>query len=209
MGISRVFNSAAIFALLLAASAGAQEPTPLTTQPYDGIQAGLDAFRLAEEQRQAGVEQQLAYVDEARFWNGYPTSRGATIYYGYLGPGVIFPYDAVPPLVLPPWGVWSGQVFGAGARYLPARQPIGQRQVQTGPNRWESHPVYDPPLTQFVPLPIVQSPLLVRTPYASPRAAASDVPPPAPSAMTGDAKRLPPGPLPRETERPTRGPREY
>lgn len=28
--------------------------------------------------------------------------------------------------------------------YSPTPQPIGQRQVQTGPNRWESHPVYAP-----------------------------------------------------------------
>lgn len=27
-----------------------------------------------------------------------------------------------------------------------ARQPVGQRHTQTGPNRWESHPVYGEPV---------------------------------------------------------------
>jgi hypothetical protein len=34
-----------------------------------------------------------------------------------------------------------GDIYGY---YFPpyVRQSIGQRQIQTGPNRWESHPVY-------------------------------------------------------------------
>src|SRR5262245_47201621 len=61
-------------------------------RPYDGIQAGLDAFRLAEEKRQGAVGQQLFLNDQMRFYNGYPTSRGATIYYGYLGPSAMAAY---------------------------------------------------------------------------------------------------------------------
>src|SRR5262245_43978966 len=55
-------------------------------RPYDGIQAGLDAFRLAEEQRQATASYQLNLNDNLRFWSGLPTSRGETIYYGYASP---------------------------------------------------------------------------------------------------------------------------
>src|SRR5688572_18417988 len=68
-----------------AAVANAQYPAA-AGRPYDGIQAGLDAFRLAEDQRQAAVADQLAVNDAMRFINGYPTSRGETIYYGYLSP---------------------------------------------------------------------------------------------------------------------------
>jgi hypothetical protein len=76
---------AAVFGAIasIAAVAGAQQAV-IVGRPYDGIQAGLDAFRLAEEKRQAGVAQQLFLNDQMRFWNGYPTSRGETIYYGYL-----------------------------------------------------------------------------------------------------------------------------
>ena len=38
-----------------------------------------------------------------------------------------------------PYGV--GRIYGYGY-YDAVRQPIGRREVQTGPNRWESFPVY-------------------------------------------------------------------
>ena len=64
----------------------------------------------------------------------------------------------------------------------PVRQPIGQRQVQTGPNRWESHPVYVPEVPDSEPLPPVSSPWLDRTPYATRKpATAPPLPAPAPA----------------------------
>jgi len=231
-------------------------PQPAVVRPYDGIQAGLDAFRLAEEQRQVGVAQQLFLNDQMRFWNGYPTSRGATTYYGYLPPAAAaaygyagaaygypsslygyagplltranldytYAYGAGPlwggysnwgyPLsVFQPWPYVPGDIYGYRAYYAPARQPVGQQQLQTGPNRWESHPVYDPPLTDYQPLPPVDSPLLDRTPYATPPAVAlpEDALPanavptePAPSKTPPAADSVPPPP-----PAPRRGPREY
>lgn len=150
-------------------ASGAQAQT--TARPYDGIQAGLDAFRLAEEQRQANASQQLALNDQLRFWSGLPTSRGETIFYGYYNPaaGIYLP----------------GSILGYSLYYPPARQPIGQHQEQTGKNRWESHPVYDPPLTPYRPLPPVDSPLLDRTPYAAPPPLHVEPAPPSPPVRRG------------------------
>jgi hypothetical protein len=157
------------------------------SRPYDGIQAGLDAFRLAEEQRQTLASYQLTLNDHLKFWSGMPTSRGETIYYGYASPAYA---GYVPGSLL---------IYPLYPTYYPvARQPIGQRQEQTAPNRWESHPVYDPPLTPYRPLPLVDSPLLSGTPYAAPPVPVIELkpaqPPPAPP---------PPAPPTR------RGPREY
>jgi hypothetical protein len=77
------------------------------------------------------------------------------------------------------------------------RQPIGQQQIQTGPNRWESHPVYDPPLAPYQPTP-VYSPLLDGTPFS------------APPAVLPAAEAIPPPPPPVAAPvTPRRGPREY
>jgi hypothetical protein len=203
--------------VVLFAMSGALAPawgqSPISDRPYDGIQAGLDAFRLAEEKRQAAVADQLYLNDTMRFYAGYPTSRGQTIYYGYLSPAAMYAYGfvapppafssldyayaypAVPswaaypawrggPAVFTPWPYVPGDIYGYPMYYQPARQPIGQTQVQAGPNRWESHPVYDPPLTQYQPLPPVDSPLLDRTPYATPRELpAYELPPPPPASQ--------------------------
>jgi hypothetical protein len=251
----------------VAAVASAQQAATsqaAVVRPYDGIQAGLDAFRLAEEQRQVGVAQQLSLNDQMRFWNGYPTSRGATIYYGYLSPAAAaaYPYAGMPnayagapygypaslygyagplltranldytyaygagplwggygsggyPLsVFQPWPYLPGDIYGYGAYYAPARQPIGQQQLQTGPNRWESHPVYDPPLTNYQPLPPVDSPLLDRTPYSTlptATAPANGVPPepPRPTNPTVTDAVPPPPPPALPPAAPRRGPREY
>ena len=104
-----------------------------------------------------------------------------------------------------------GDIWGY-TYYSPMRQPIGQHQVQTGPNRWESHPVYDPPLPNFRPLPPVDSPLLDGTPYATPRPLV-EVPATTPPPPTADPPAFDP-PVRAEPELPPappkpRRPREY
>ena len=96
----------------------AQQPAT-TARPYDGIQAGLDAFRLGEEQRQGAVGQQLFLNDTMR-WNGYPTSGVSNTYYGYMPPAAIAAYGYGAPLMARanlnalygyngtlPWGAWQ------------------------------------------------------------------------------------------------------
>jgi hypothetical protein len=204
---------------IITASAAAQAPAE--TRPYDGIQAGMDAFRLAEEQRQNNMTQQLGLNDTMRFANGYPTSRRETIYYGYMNPAVAHTHGYAPqnsldaaygygyrqpwyltrpgpglPSVFEPWPYVPGDLWGYGAYYAPARQPIGQQQLEMGPNHWESHPVYDPPLTLHRPLPPVDSPWLDRTPYAAPAEAATLPQTATPPAQSGPVVRewIPPEP---------------
>jgi len=216
-------------------------------RPYDGIQAGYDAFQLGEERRRANIAYQLYLNDQLKYWSGIPTSRGETIYYGAGVPGTFaagFYGNAVPVVpsanldytyaygrwgaggrgrgwfgpqtVFEPWPYVPGDIWGY-TYYSPMRQPIGQHQMQTGPNRWESHPVYDPPLPNFRPLPPVDSPLLDGTPYATPRpwievppAEIPSVTPPPPTAQppafaapVREEPELPPAP-----PKPRR-PREY
>jgi len=94
--VSILLSSAAVSSAL-AQQPATQQPA-VVNRPYDGIQAGLDAFRLGEEQRQANVASQLFLNDQMRFWNGYPTSRGA-IYYGYMSPAAIQAYGYGVPLM--------------------------------------------------------------------------------------------------------------
>jgi hypothetical protein len=151
----------------------ASAQVPPIVRPYDGIQAGLDAFRLAEEQRQAAVAVQLNQNEAQRAWAGLPSARGSVIYYGYplaaqladrdfayaygssrFGRG----YGVARYSVFEPWPLVPGDIYG-GVYVAPLRQPIGQWQGQTGPRRWESHPIYDPPLADYRPLPEVGLPL--------------------------------------------------
>lgn len=195
-----------VFVVALAAVVQAQDPLARVKQ-YDGIQAGQEAYAIAEAQRQAGVNQQIFANDQMRFWNGYPTSRGETIYYGYMSPATaaFYGYSAYGPWTGFQPGPWMGSgLLGSGAYYQPARQPIGQQQIQIGPNHWESHPVYDPPLTIGQSQPPVSSPLPEVAPLAAPAlpAAPAAAPPPAVSP-----ENVPPPPPP-AARPPVRVPRE-
>jgi hypothetical protein len=183
------FTCVCLVVLSLAGVARAQEFQP---RKYDGIQAGVDAYQLAEERRQANLQAQIGANDAARAAAGLPTTRGETVYYynGYSPYGVA-PWDAAYAYggtfgyattgrfgrrvavvstgpVFSPWPYVPGDIYGYRT-YPQVRQPIGQRQVQIDENTWESHPVYDPPVPQRRVLPPVDSPLLDNTPFATPR----------------------------------------
>jgi hypothetical protein len=194
-------------ALCCSDTAFAQE---VRTRPYDGIQAGVDAFSLAEEQRQARLAGQIYANDAARAAAGLPTTRGETIYYygGYSPYGVV-PWDSAYAYgyngsgygpfsrrasVFSPWPYVPGDIYGY--QTVPTiRQPVGQRQEQTGENRWESHPVYDPPVPYRRPLPPVDSPLLRNTPF--------DVAPMLPAEPVIVEELPSPAPVPPPTRSPT------
>ncbi len=169
--------------------AQAQEVLP---RKYDGIQAGVDAYQLAEERRQANLQAQIGANDAARAAAGLPTTRGETVYfYGGYSPYGVVPWDAAYAYggtfgyattgrfgrrvavvstgpVFTPWPYVPGDIYGYRT-YPQVRQPIGQHQVQIDENTWESHPVYDPPVPQRRVLPPVDSPLLDNTPFATRR----------------------------------------
>jgi hypothetical protein len=142
-------------------------------RPYDGIQAGLDAFRFAEEKRQAAIATQLGWNQFYRgqaiappggtaiMYGGYPYGAHHTVF--WTGRGWVRQAS-----VFEAWPVVPGDIYGVIVQ-PPLRQPVGQWQGQTGPNRWESHPVYDPPVPDHRPLPEVDSPLLDKTPFRTPR----------------------------------------
>lgn len=246
--LSRFLLALVIAAIIGLRFASADEPAA-PARPYDGIQAGYDAFQLGEERRRANIAHQLYLNDQLKYWSGIPTSRGETIYYGGTAPGFYaagYYGNAVPVVptanldytyaygrrgarrrvrqsvwigpqtVFEPWPYVPGDIYGY-TYYSPMRQPIGQQQVQTGENRWESHPVYDPPLPNFRPLPPVDSPLLDGTPYATPRQPAepsSEAPPaatPPPPAADPPAFGAPGRPEPELPPAPPkpRRPREY
>jgi hypothetical protein len=186
-----------VFVVLVAvhALAPAQQP-----RPYDGIQAGLDAYRLGEERRRSDFQQQLDLNSDLRAWSGLPRLSGETMWYqnalrpsldgnldamygygygsptaynrfGYGDSGTSYGggiYTGGPPTVFEPWPYVPGDIWGYNY-FTPWRQPVGRWEGQTGPNRWESHPIYDPPITPYRASPPVESSLLDRTPYAAPQ----------------------------------------
>ena len=188
-----------VFAVLAAHAWSQEDPIP------PGIRAGQAAYLEFEGQRRAAAGAQIELNQILRNRLPWSSPYGDTIYYappgygygtGYssYGYGVTMhrPYGYQPQNYL---GLTAA--FGPGAyipypslfaySYVPPpiRQPIGMRQVQTGPRRWESYPVYgdeEPP-----PLP-------------APRVVA-----PRPVEPVGEAA---PPPEPMEVK-PRRGPREF
>jgi len=188
-----------------------------TVRPYDGIQAGYDAYQLGEEKRQRNIGQQIYLNDRMRalttplatYGYGYgpyvgtlgaiPASREYAYAYGnspqlYYG-GYGSRYAGRPLTVFDPWPYVPGDIWG-DFYTPPLRQPVAQAQSQTGPNRWESHPVYNPPLYAYPVLPPVNSPALDKTPYATER-------PTAPPAVR-PAMPEPPSPGPSPEDEPAR-----
>ena len=161
-----------------------------SARPYDGVQAGYDAYQLGEERRQRDVGQQIYLHDRMRAWTtplatygyGYgpypstygiaPASRAYAYAYGNSPeryyPGYGSRFAGRPLTVFEPWPYVPGDIWG-DFYTPPLRQPVAQAQSQTGPNRWESHPVYDPQLYAYPVLPPVNSPALDKTPYATER----------------------------------------
>ena len=184
-GISWQTGAILLTAVLLARASQAQQ----IVRPYDGIQAGYDAFQLAEEKRQINVGQQLYLNDRMRalatplatYGYGYgpylstygiaPASREYAYAYGNSPQGYAAArYTGRPLTVFEPWPYVPGDIWG-DFYTPPHRQPVAQVQTQTGKNRWESHPVYDPPLASYPVSPPVNSRALDGTPYATKRAA--------------------------------------
>ena len=121
---------------------------------YDGFQASRDAQAYWDSRRVDAINRQLGWNEMLRLRAA--TTQPSTLYYS--------PY--VPTRWDDPWGDlgygWPygvGRIYGYGF-YDAVRQPIGRREVQTGPNRWESFPVYaEDLLPDASPVPpVVQAP---------------------------------------------------
>jgi hypothetical protein len=216
--------SAAVALALLVVSGATACAQQTYARPYDGIQAGIDSYRLGEEQRRAKLGAQLYLNDAFGYRSFAPGGLGYTDYYRVPVGGVM--YDSLAPAGVTyssqtyssgiglgygyqssyssfyaPGGYYGGGGF-YGATVGPAyaypaspsvystyvyptaplvRQPIGQRQVQTGPNRWESHPVYETPISNY---PVPYAP---ESADAKPDPVLLAPPPPAPEPVEGAA----------------------
>jgi hypothetical protein len=157
-----------LFSALVAPLWSQEDPIP------PGIRAGQEAYQEFEAQRRAAAGAQIELNQILRNRLPWSSPYGDTIYYappGYAGNGYSSygygvtmhrPFGYQPQNYL---GLTAA--FGPGA-YIPypslfaysyvappIRQPIGMRQVQTGPRRWESYPVYGDEVPPAAPPAVV------------------------------------------------------
>jgi len=160
-------------ALFSIATAHAEEPDArepdageaVYPRAYDGFQAGRDAQDYWEARRRDAINRQLGWNEFYR-WRA-ATGDPTTLYYDpYLphAPYGRYGYD----LFSAPWLGAPGPVLGYGY-YDAVPQPIGRRQVQTGPNRWESFPVYAEDLLEKEASPRPPRGRPLRAPSAPPK----------------------------------------
>ncbi len=132
-------------------SAVVRGQSPAVVRPYDGLTSGAEAYRDAEAIRRQNIARQLNHVDLLKWYNGLPNrSDGVVLYrdppsldywYAY-GRGPTPQYATGPATdVFEAWPRVPGDIFGY-PEIPTARQPIGHISTQTGPNRWEYHPIY-------------------------------------------------------------------
>jgi hypothetical protein len=160
---------------------GSCRSAPLSA--FDGFQASAESYAAAEAERQAAVQRQVQLNDALRWQAGFPPANGVFYYpflpsldsiyaserldwFGYGMSGRPAPGDDV----FSPWPFVRGDLWSY--RYVPpSRQPIGRVEMQTGPNRWESRPIYAAP----APLP---RPVVVGPPPLEPETVPEEMPPP-------------------------------
>ncbi len=135
----------------------AQQPAgqPLIlNRPYDGLSAGAEAYLNAEAQRRQNIARQLGHVEQLTWSLGLPNRTDGVVWYRDP-PSLDYWYAYGRPAaalysrrlvagsadVFEPWPRVPGDIFGYPDP-APVRQPIGHISSQTGPNRWEYHPIY-------------------------------------------------------------------
>jgi hypothetical protein len=111
---------------------------------YSAFDAMAEAYQRGDARRRWEVGRQMTLIQDQRRWNGLPptvplerTGPNTVSFYAY---GNRWDLPACAP-VFEPWPYVPGFIWGY--RFDdPAPQPIDRREVQTGPNRWVSYPVY-------------------------------------------------------------------
>lgn len=141
--------------LLIPASMSAQHPPA-----YDAFQAGADAARRYDAKQRQALNLQVKTIEQMKWYSGFGAAGFGTVYhrdppsldyvYGTGRWTVTDRYFSATPRVTPnifqPWPYVPGDIWGYRWNSS-VRQPIGRREIQTGPNRWESHPIYADELT--------------------------------------------------------------
>jgi hypothetical protein len=132
------------------------EEARVDTGGYNPIQAGFDAHAYHERLRLGQVNRHLWLLDQMRWWSAFPRGAG---YFFPPAPGLdaVYAYGTAGRgwrgSVFEPWPIVPGDLYGYRL-YEGVPQSIGQRHIQTGPNRWESHPVYPEDLVARPPAPV-------------------------------------------------------
>jgi hypothetical protein len=132
--------------VLAQVSAPSPSQPPLRRPTYDSLDAGQDAYRAAEADREAAIQRQLQTQDEIRWYNTWGPD-----YNFWPPPPSISPYNA-------PWGyprAYRGGFHGPPPwawrdAYKPGypdgvRQPTGHEKIWTSPNGYIYRPLYDQP----------------------------------------------------------------
>jgi hypothetical protein len=153
---SRIIIWASLLPILFGFPCAAEDWTP-----YYGIDSG-EEISAAELERRAAVRRQVQLNDALRWRAGLPPSNG--VFY-YPLPGDFESIYAFGPSrsfgrsVFTPWPYVPGDIWGY-QHIPPSRQSIGQVETQTGPNTWESRPVYAtaPEEPATVPAPEIAAP---------------------------------------------------
>lgn len=150
-------------ALVLSAAAGgaslaipSQAEEPTADERLRHVESSIywrqRSYERAESRRQALIADQLGMNDIGRA-RAYASGPGGVVFYRQPLP-LDAAYGVVPrapgPGVFEPWPYVPGDIWGYRAP-VSTPQPIGQQQVQTGPNRWESFPIYEQDLAAGPP----------------------------------------------------------
>lgn len=187
-----------------------QQARPEVT--YSPLQAGRDAYQMAEQQRRWAIDRQLGLLDDVKrdnTWIGY-AAAGLPEIYAYGSPWAARrAYRRGYGPLFTPWPRVPGDVYGYP--YYPwVRQPIGHEKIWTGPNGYIYVPRYAPPgPAPGVPMPAAPSAAMPGSPPTQ-----SPQPPPAasPGNRVPQPAWIPPAAPPPETI-PTPpiepGPREF
>jgi hypothetical protein len=222
--VMRRFISSAVSIFILGAMIGlcpspvaAQQPATqplIVNRPYDGLTAGAEAYLDAEAQRRQNIARQLGHVEQLTWSLGLPNRTDGVVWYrdppsldywyAYGRPaGALYSrrLAAASADVFEPWPRLPGDIFGYPDP-APVRQPIGHISSQTGPNRWEYHPIYaedlaPPPGAAFAP-PQNLSPSGERPTGPLPFA-----------LQAPNARAVPPPPRPAEDHAVAAGPRAF
>jgi hypothetical protein len=167
-----------------------QAVVAVAAPPYDGFAAGEESYRYHEARRRQEIAGQLDTIDRLKWYAGQPIAPGVPVLrdppsldyiygtgrwsrFGPASRGVLLGPD-----VFEPWPIVPGDIFGYPP-LEPARQPVGFFTGQTGPNRWEYHPIFEEDLVP--PTGTVTEPTWPRPAPQLPPRRELDEPPPIPA----------------------------
>ncbi len=118
-----------------------------SAEPFDGLKAGAEAYSRSKAAGRGAIRRQVGRNQDMRYRAGLPSAIDGTFRFSH--PPTLESWYAFGPRarrrVFAPWHYVPGDIWGYRSPIgADLRQPIDQRQVQTGENLWESFPTYAP-----------------------------------------------------------------